>query len=97
MKLEAFEGILPQGREGWSGIEITGIASDSRKVGPGYLFAALRGTRADGAAYIGDALRRGAAAILVDAASAASVPADTDVPVLAVEDARRTLALAAAR
>jgi UDP-N-acetylmuramoyl-L-alanyl-D-glutamate--2,6-diaminopimelate ligase len=43
---------------------LTGLASDSREVRKGYLFAALSGARADGAAFIGEAVRRGAVAIL---------------------------------
>ncbi len=41
-----------------------GLASDSREVKPGYLFAALAGARADGASFLADAVARGAAAIL---------------------------------
>ena len=44
--------------------EFIGLASDSRKVEPGYLFAALSGTRSDGAKFVEDAVRRGAAAVL---------------------------------
>jgi len=44
--------------------EFAGLASDSREVKPGYLFAALPGTREDGAAFIADAVRRGAVAVL---------------------------------
>ena len=44
--------------------QVAGLASDSREVKPGYLFAALPGTRADGAAYVADAVRRGANAVL---------------------------------
>jgi UDP-N-acetylmuramoyl-L-alanyl-D-glutamate--2,6-diaminopimelate ligase len=43
---------------------LTGLASDSREIKPGYLFAALSGTRADGGAFIADAVRRGATVIL---------------------------------
>ena len=32
-----------------TGLNLTGLASDSRKVKPGYLFAALSGTKTDGA------------------------------------------------
>jgi len=42
----------------------SGLASDSREVKPGYLFVAMPGTRADGAAFIGDAVRRGATAVM---------------------------------
>ena len=45
-------------------VEITGLASDSRDVQPGYLFAALAGTRATGVDFIPDALARGATAVL---------------------------------
>jgi UDP-N-acetylmuramoyl-L-alanyl-D-glutamate--2,6-diaminopimelate ligase len=44
--------------------EITGLASDSRDVKPGYLFAALPGTRDDGARFVEDAVARGAIAVL---------------------------------
>jgi UDP-N-acetylmuramoyl-L-alanyl-D-glutamate--2,6-diaminopimelate ligase len=44
--------------------EFTGLASDSRKVKPGYLFAALPGLKSDGADFIADAARRGAIAVL---------------------------------
>ena len=51
--------------------KIGGIATDSREVEEGDLFVALRGKHADGAAYLFDALSRGAVGILSD--SAASV------------------------
>ena len=41
-----------------------GLASDSREVKPGYLFAALPGSQADGRVFIPDAVRRGAVAVL---------------------------------
>ncbi len=43
---------------------VAGLASDSRAVKPGYLFAALPGSRADGGAFIADAVRRGAVIVL---------------------------------
>ncbi len=71
--------------------DIAGITSDSRRVGPGYVFAALPGSKADGRAFIADALARGAAAVLADA--------DTPGPGPFVRDRnpRRRLALMAAR
>jgi UDP-N-acetylmuramoyl-L-alanyl-D-glutamate--2,6-diaminopimelate ligase len=45
-------------------IEFKGLASDSREVKPGYLFAALPGTRADGGRFIADAVAKGAVAVL---------------------------------
>ena len=44
--------------------EFSGLASDSREVKPGYLFAAMSGTRANGAALMSDAVKRGAVAVL---------------------------------
>ena len=45
-------------------VEVAGLSSDSRDIEPGYLFAALPGTRADGRAFVAEAQRRGAAAIV---------------------------------
>ncbi|MGE0095523.1 MAG: UDP-N-acetylmuramoyl-L-alanyl-D-glutamate--2,6-diaminopimelate ligase [Alphaproteobacteria bacterium] len=45
-------------------LDIRGLAADSRAVRPGFLFAALAGSRADGRAYIADARQRGAVALL---------------------------------
>jgi UDP-N-acetylmuramoyl-L-alanyl-D-glutamate--2,6-diaminopimelate ligase len=44
--------------------EISGIAYDSRKVGPGSLFVAIQGNRQDGHDYIWEAVFRGAAAVV---------------------------------
>jgi UDP-N-acetylmuramoyl-L-alanyl-D-glutamate--2,6-diaminopimelate ligase len=46
------------------GLAVTGLTADSRRVAPGYLFAALPGARADGRAFIAEAVSRGATAIL---------------------------------
>jgi UDP-N-acetylmuramoyl-L-alanyl-D-glutamate--2,6-diaminopimelate ligase len=51
------------GGEGW---EFGGLAHDSRSVRPGDLFAAIRGFTQDGHRYAADAVRRGAAVLLVD-------------------------------
>ena len=39
------------GREASANPQITGVTADSRKVGPGTLFAALPGTKVDGASF----------------------------------------------
>jgi UDP-N-acetylmuramoyl-L-alanyl-D-glutamate--2,6-diaminopimelate ligase len=46
------------------GIKPTGVADDSRQVRPGDLFLAYPGDLADGRKYIGDALEKGAIAVL---------------------------------
>jgi UDP-N-acetylmuramoyl-L-alanyl-D-glutamate--2,6-diaminopimelate ligase len=44
--------------------DFSGLTSDSRKVKPGFLFAALPGSKTDGARFVGDAVARGAVAVL---------------------------------
>jgi UDP-N-acetylmuramoyl-L-alanyl-D-glutamate--2,6-diaminopimelate ligase len=52
--------------EGNVDVEITGVDIDSRRVKPGHLFVAIKGTQTDGHAYIGKAVELGAAAILCE-------------------------------
>ncbi|HEC90499.1 MAG TPA: UDP-N-acetylmuramoyl-L-alanyl-D-glutamate--2,6-diaminopimelate ligase, partial [Alphaproteobacteria bacterium] len=74
--------------------EISGLSSDSRLVRPGFLFAALPGTNSDGRDFIGDALARGAAAVL--AAPGVSLPGG-GIPLLTDSNPRRRFAIMAAR
>lgn len=73
---------------------ISGLAVDSRRVGPGMLFFALPGRERDGAAFIADAVGRGAVAVVSE-----KLPTLTSAGVtyLQVADARAALALAAQR
>lgn len=73
-------------------IDIAAITADSRQVAPGSLFVALAGSKADGKAFIDDAISRGAAAVVTGVKSAG----DTPVPVLSAFTPRRVLAIAAA-
>src|SRR5262245_33042466 len=50
--------------DGGGGPAVAGLALDSRKVKPGYLFAAVAGAQQNGTAFIADAVSRGAVAIL---------------------------------
>lgn len=54
---------LPPGAEG---VRVRRIRDDSRNVEPGDLFVAVRGTAADGADHIAEAVARGAAAVVVE-------------------------------
>ncbi len=54
--------------------EITGVNMDSRLVRSGDLFIAVKGTQADGHAFIGNAIERGATAVLVSEAFPAETP-----------------------
>ena len=45
-------------------LDITGLTADSQSVEPGFLFAALPGSKVDGRTFIDEAVDRGAAAVL---------------------------------
>ena len=72
-----------------------GLASDSRDVRPGYLFAALPGTRNDGASFMAEAVRRGAITVLGDPGLRGKAEA-LGVRFIADANPRRRLALIAA-
>jgi UDP-N-acetylmuramoyl-L-alanyl-D-glutamate--2,6-diaminopimelate ligase len=74
---------------------IAGLTLDSRKVKPGYLFAALAGTQQNGAAFVADAASRGAVAILA-APNAVLPPLDSAIAVVRDDNPRRRIALMAA-
>jgi UDP-N-acetylmuramoyl-L-alanyl-D-glutamate--2,6-diaminopimelate ligase len=75
--------------------DFTGLTSDSRKVKPGYLFAALAGTKTDGAKFVQDAVARGASAVLGTPALENDVAA-LGVPFIPSENPRLGLARYAA-
>lgn len=70
---------------------VSGLTADSRAVKPGFVFAALPGSKVDGAAFIPQAVAAGAAAVI----AGGSLPAA--VPVIASANPRRLYALMAAR
>jgi len=74
------------------GIDVRGIAYDSRKVNPGDVFIALTGLKAAGADFAADAVRRGAVAIVADRQAANAI----SVPWIVVADARDAMASLAA-
>jgi UDP-N-acetylmuramoyl-L-alanyl-D-glutamate--2,6-diaminopimelate ligase len=69
---------------------ITGVTADSRKVRPGYLFAALPGAKVDGRQFAPRAIEAGAAAVIADGDLGLAVPT------VSTPDPRRAYALAAA-
>ena len=72
--------------------EILGMTADSRKVEPGFLFAALKGSVQDGSQFAAMAIQKGAAAILSDGSADAG-----GLPHVVADEPRRALALAAKR
>ena len=73
---------------------VKGLTADSRKVEPGFLFAALSGTRADGREFIDEATKKGAIALLTDTSYE---PEDCLLPCFREENPRLTLARLASR
>jgi UDP-N-acetylmuramoyl-L-alanyl-D-glutamate--2,6-diaminopimelate ligase len=76
-------------------LELNGISADSRTVKPGDLFVAMTGARDDGLRFVAQALAAGAAAIMAERVPQTPLPAG--VAFVKVHDARRSLALAAAK
>ena len=74
-------------------IEVKGLAVDSRAVKPGDLFFALAGSKTDGSHFIDSAIAAGAVAVALEH----TPPGDRRVPFVVTPNARRALALAAAR
>jgi len=86
---------LPAGLAGApSGLRpLSAVAYDSRRVAPGAVFVALKGLKADGAAFAEQAVARGAHLVISETAA----PAASPVPWIVVRDARLALALLADR
>jgi UDP-N-acetylmuramoyl-L-alanyl-D-glutamate--2,6-diaminopimelate ligase len=75
-------------------LAIAGITADSRAVKPGFLFVAVPGTKADGLAFVAQALAAGAAAVMAERPPE-GVP--DGVAFVEVGNVRRALARAAAK
>ncbi len=80
--------IAVAGRVSGADARFSGVSTDSRKIGRGQLFVALRGERFDGHAFLSQVASAGACAAMVDRHYAGQFP----LPVIAVEDTRRALA-----
>ena len=68
-------------------VEITGVQIDSRRVAPGNLFVAMRGTQADGHAFVPKAVAQGAAAVLCEELPGEPAEGVTYVVVASTEEA----------
>ncbi len=68
--------------------DITGVTADSRRVRPGRVFVALKGSKQDGRAFIAEAVEKGAVAVVTDSALDAK---PEGIPVIKVENAAATL------
>jgi UDP-N-acetylmuramoyl-L-alanyl-D-glutamate--2,6-diaminopimelate ligase len=72
-------------------VEVAALALDNRRVEPGTVFFCVRGFTRDGHDFAGDAVARGAVALVVDH------PLGLGVPEIVVDDVRAAMAPAAAR
>jgi UDP-N-acetylmuramoyl-L-alanyl-D-glutamate--2,6-diaminopimelate ligase len=63
---------------------LSGVGVDSRTIQPGMLYVAVRGSQADGHRFAAQAVRRGAAALVVEA------PQQSGIPEVVVRDGRRS-------
>ena len=72
-------------------VEIAGLAYDSRSVRPGALFCCVPGARSDGHDHAAQAVRAGAAALMVER------PLGLGVPEVVVESSRAAMGPIAAR
>jgi UDP-N-acetylmuramoyl-L-alanyl-D-glutamate--2,6-diaminopimelate ligase len=92
MKLEALAEAIAAARiVGDGGVEITKLAYDSRKAGPGTLFFCVPGEKRDGHDFALDVVEAGAAALVVERELV------VDAPQVVVADARAAMAPLAAR
>jgi len=89
---DLLKGVPVLALDGDEAAEIRGLAYSSKDVEPGFVFAALKGAKADGFDYVGEALRAGAAAVLTDRPR----PEGAGAAWIRVFDPREALALCAA-
>ena len=88
MKLsELLKNIRPLAIEGSSDVDIKGVDIDSRKVGDGHLFIAMKGTVTDGHKFIPKALELGAKAVLCEDMPEKRSEGVTYIQVASTEDA----------
>jgi len=79
-------------------LEITNIAYDSRAIGPSALFVALKGHAEDGHHFIGDAISKGALALVLELPlRPRAFPNENGVAMIQVPDSREALSRIAVR
>jgi UDP-N-acetylmuramoyl-L-alanyl-D-glutamate--2,6-diaminopimelate ligase len=74
-------------------LEIKGITANSKEVKKGFLFVAIKGNRADGHAFIQEAVKRGAAVVVVEN-EFLPIKVSRNVAVISVDNCRRFFAQA---
>jgi UDP-N-acetylmuramoyl-L-alanyl-D-glutamate--2,6-diaminopimelate ligase len=96
VKLLELLSLLPlQSVRGPRDVEIAGVALDSRRVRPGFVFVALEGEKTDGHLFLGDALARGASVVVSERPPEAKPP--SAVTWVQTKEARKAAGLMAAK
>jgi UDP-N-acetylmuramoyl-L-alanyl-D-glutamate--2,6-diaminopimelate ligase len=97
LRLDELARELPGAAEiaGDAAVHVRGVRHDSRAVVPGDLFVARRGERTDGSHFVGDAVSRGASAVMAARGTLDRAGVPVPVPVLYVDDPASALAYAA--
>ena len=82
----------------WSGgdIAFTGVSTDSRTLKPGNLFVALIGANFDGSKFVGNAVEKGAVAVMLNQQAANNINLPSNVPFIRVQDTKAGLGQLAA-
>ena len=89
----AYGAVITMENEALAQVELAGIAYDSRKVRPGYLFVAIPGSLTDGHRYIGEAVEAGAIAVVAEREPEQALP---NQALIITENSRRLLGQLAA-
>ena len=88
MKLnELLKHVKPLDIKGSTEVEVTGVNIDSRRIEPGHLFVAIKGTQTDGHKFIPKAIELGATSVLCEEMPAEQTEGVTYVAVASTEDA----------
>jgi len=83
---DLLSGVITTSEQGLDEVFVLGLSADSRRIGPGDLFLACRGGASDGHAYIQDAIKYGACAVLYEmSAEQQCISAVRGIPLIAVE------------
>lgn len=77
--------------------QFRGVSIDSRTIGEGELFVALKGERFDGHAFAADAVKRGASGVLAARSVVGQDITVADVPLVMVDDSHRAMIHLAAK
>ncbi len=98
-RLADLAAVPPAAVAGWraaGGVEVRGVTADSRQARQGALFVAIPGARTDGSRFIGEAVARGAVAVLAPPGTVWP-PGVPPRPLIEDAEPRRRLAQIAAR